>query len=381
VSGGELARILAGPPPGVLPLMGGFPDVSTFAAGEIAELTAQVLRDEAAVALQYAPVSGVPAFREYLLDRQAHLQGRRPAPEELLVTSGGMECLTLAAQVLAQPGDTVLVEGPTYLGALLALQAHGVVAEAVPMDDDGLDVDALAQRLADGPRPAMVYVIPDGQNPTGRTLAGPRRQALVDVCREHGVLLVEDVAYRELVHDGEPLPSLWSLAPDGVLQAGTFSKVFTPGVRLGWAVGPADAIARLAEAKGTSDQCASALAQLLVTAYGRGGHFGTRLPDARALYARRWHAFDAALRDAMPDGVTWTVPTAGFFTWLTLPEGLDALALRDRAVEHGVAYVPGVAFHCDDGGTRDMRLSFSQLGEQDLARAAGLLADVVREAA
>jgi 2-aminoadipate transaminase len=193
------------------------------------------------------------------------------------------------------------------------------------------------------------------------------------------VLIFEDVAYRELAFAGEPLPSLWSLGPDVVLQAGTFSKVFCPGVRLGWAVGPAPLVAQLATAKNCTDQCSGALGQRLVEEYGRAGHFERRLPAARALYASHWAALRAALEEHMPDGCAWSEPTGGMFTWLRMPEGLDALELRPAATAAGVAYVPGRPFYVDDEGANEMRLSFSALDEASLAEAAKRLAGVIAQ--
>src|SRR5919107_764627 len=270
-------------------------ELTTILADEVGELAARLLREDAAVALQYTPCAGLPSVREYLLDRQEATQGRRPQPGELMVTSGGMECIALMCQALLDPGDTVAVEEPTYLGALMAFGGAEVRTAAIPTDEDGLRVDVLAERLDAGLSPRFLYTIPEFQNPTGRTLPLARRRALVELCRRHGVLVFEDVAYRELGFDGTSLPSLWSLAPDVVLQAGTFSKSFFPGVRLGWAVGPGEGVAELAA--------------------------------ARALYASHWAALSAALARHMPDGVAWTEPSGGFLTWITLPEGIDTLAL------------------------------------------------------
>ena len=314
--GEELAAILAGVPDGVLPLTGGFPNPATFATDVLGDIAARVLRDEPGLALQYTPVEGIASVREYLRDRQESLQGMRPEAEELMVTSGGMECLALVCSALLDPGDAIAVEGPTYLGALMAFRGAEADVLEIPMDEDGLVVDAFAELLADGARPKLVYVIPEYQNPTGRTLPLERREALVELCRRAGVLILEDVAYRELAWGAEPLPTLWSLGPDVVVQAGTFSKVFFPGVRLGWATGPSEIVAQLAAAKANTDQCASALGQRMVEEYGRGGHFDAQLPAARELYASHWRALDAALRAEMPDGVAWTEPTGGFLTWV-----------------------------------------------------------------
>jgi 2-aminoadipate transaminase len=376
--GEELAAILAGVPEGVLALTGGFPNPSTFDTEVLGDIAARVLRDAPGLALQYTPVEGIPSVREYLSDRVEALQGARP--EALMVTSGGMECLALACSALLDPGDAVCVEGPTYLGALMAFRGAEADVVEIPMDEDGLVVEALAERLEDGLRPKFLYVIPEYQNPTGRTLPIERREALVDLCRRYGVPILEDVAYRELAWGAASLPTLWSLAPDVVMQAGTFSKIFFPGVRLGWAVGPPEIVAQLAAAKANTDQCAGALGQRMLEEYGRGGHFDTSLPRACELYGSHWRALDGALRASMPSGVSWTQPAGGFLTWVVLPPGLDAMELRDAALEAGVAYVPGAPFYAGDRGANTLRLSFSALGEADLAEAGRRLGSVLRDA-
>jgi 2-aminoadipate transaminase len=377
----ELNAILAGPPPGVLSAMGGFPDPRTFPTTVLDDIVEKLLRDEPGVALQYTPVEGIPSVREYLADRQEATQGRRPGEGELMVTSGGMECIGLACHALLDPGDVVAVEAPTYLGALMAFAGFEAGVEGIEMDEDGLRVDALAEKLEAGLEPKFLYVIPEFQNPTGRTLALERRHALVDLCREHGVLIFEDVAYRELAYDGGALPSLWSLAPDIVVQAGTFSKIFAPGVRLGWAAGPAEVLAELADRKQFTDQCAGGLGQRLVEEYGRAGHFERQIPASRELYASRWRATDRALRAHLPEGCTWSEPAGGFFTWLALPDHVDTRELREEATAAGVAYVPGRPFYPGDGGANELRFSFSRLDEDEIAtaveRLGGVIADVL----
>ena len=373
----ELATILAGSPPGVLSVSGGFPSPATFPTEVLDEIVARLLRDDAGVALQYTAPEGIPSVREYLIDRQEMLQGRRAEKDELIVTSGGMECITLAGLALLDPGDAVVVEAPTYLGALMAFAGFEAPVTGIPMDEDGLQVDVLEARLADGLRPKLIYLIPEFQNPTGRTLTLERREALIELSRRHGVLILEDVAYREMSFDGGALPSLWSLGPDVVVQAGTFSKIFCPGVRLGWAVGPADVVAQMAAAKQTGDQCASALAQRIVEQYGRPGHFERQVPQSRALYERGWRAVEGALHQHMPPGVSWSEPSGGFFTWLTLPEGIDATELRAAALEAGVNYVPGRPFYPGDEGAAELRVSFSYLSEAELATAVERLAGVI----
>jgi 2-aminoadipate transaminase len=375
--GDELTAILAGSPPGVLSMTGGFPNPATFPTDEVGEIAARLVRDDPAVALQYTPVAGIASVLDYLADRLQQTQGRRPAAGELIVTRGGMECIALMCQALVDPGDAVAVEAPTYLGALMAFAAAEADLHAIATDADGLIVEALEERLASGLRPKFLYTIPEYQNPTGRTLPLERRRALVELCRRHDVLVFEDVAYRELSFDGTSLPSLWSLAPDVVLQAGTFSKTFFPGVRLGWAAGPAEVVAELAAAKQNTDQCAGGLGQRMVEEYGRAGGFERHLPAARALYASHWAALSSALRRHMPDGVEWTEPAGGFLTWLTLPGHVDTLALRPAALAAGVAYVPGPPFHAGDEGRNTLRLSFSHLTEPELETAVERLGSVI----
>jgi 2-aminoadipate transaminase len=344
------------------------------------EIVERLLRDEPGVALQYTPVEGIPSVREYLTERQEQTQGRRPGTGELMVTSGGMECIGLACHSLLDPGDVVAVEAPTYLGALMAFHSFEAEIEGIPMDEHGLEVDALRERLDAGLRPKFLYVIPEYQNPTGRTLSLERRHALVELCRAHGVLIFEDVAYRELAYDGAALPSLWSLAPDVVVQAGTFSKIFAPGVRLGWAAGPAEVVTALATAKQFTDQCAGGLGQRIVEEYGRAGHFERQIPASRELYASRWRTTDRALRAHLPDGCTWSEPAGGFFTWLALPGHIDTRELRAEATAAGVAYVPGRPFYPGEGGASELRFSFSRLGEDEIVTAVERLGGVIADA-
>src|SRR4051794_29084661 len=317
----ELAIILAGPPPGTLGMTGGFPNPATLPTDELAPVAARLGRDETGRALQYTPSGGVASVRQYMIERVAEQQGRAPAWEQLTLTSGGMECIDLLSRSMLDPGDDVAVEAPTYLGAIMAFAGYRARLTGVPMDGDGLDVGWLEERLAGGYRPKFLYVIPDFQNPSGWSLTLERRRALVDVCRRYGVLIFEDVAYRELSFDGSMLPTLWSLGPDVVLQAGTFSKVFCPGVRLGWACGPARIVAQLATAKNNTDQCSGALGQRMVEEYGRAGLFDRNVPAARALYASHWAALSAALEEHMPEGRAWSRPAGGVVTRAPPPRG------------------------------------------------------------
>ena len=362
--------------PDLISFAGGFPDPATFPAARTAELVQELARAGDASAFQYAPTRGLAGTRDAIASRIEAMQGVRPADDELLVTSGGIEALELVSKSFLDRGDVAVVEGPTYLGAIMAIRSFEAQPVAVPLDDDGLDVDELALQLANGLRPKLVYTIPDHQNPAGVTLASERRVALVELARRYGFLIVEDVAYRELGFDGSALPSLWNIGPDVVVQAGTTSKTFFPGVRLGWAVGPAEVVAQLVAAKQNTDQCAGALGQRLFEEYVRRGWIEDQLVRSRALYARRCEQLLAALERSMPAGVEWTRPRGGFFSWLTLPG--DGGELAARAVEEGVAVVPGALFFPDGRGAMNVRLSFSNVADELIDVGIARLAALVR---
>jgi 2-aminoadipate transaminase len=365
---------------GIISFAGGFPDPSIFPGEVLADLLREMLISGDPSALQYAPVEGLPGPRAYVADRLEGSEGHRPGEDELLITSGAVEALELLGKAFLNPGDAVLVEAPTYLGAIMAFESFQAQVMPVPMGDQGLEVESARRIVEQGLRPKMLYTIPDYQNPTGATMSLDRRHALVEVARRHGFLIIEDVAYRELGFGAERLPSLWSLGPDTVVQVGTFSKTFFPGVRLGWAAGPPPVIAWMRWAKQNTDQCAGALGQRLLEAYGRRGLMEQQNIRARELYGRRCRALMAGLDAEMPDGVEWTRPTGGFFSWLTLPPGSDSLELGRRAVEMRVAFVPGLPFFPDGRGRRNIRLAFSRVLDEDIPEGAVRLGQLFREA-
>src|SRR5215471_10790816 len=288
LGGGEITAILAlAGASDVITFSGGFPDPATFPTHVLADIAGQLIRQDPGVALQYSATEGIASVRDYVSGRLAAVQNRSPGGGELMITSGGIDCMELLAKSYVDPGDVVVVEAPTYLGAIMAFRGYEADVRGVAMDDDGMRVDVLGDLLAGGLRPKIVYTIPDYQNPTGLSMNAERRHELVRLARRYGFLILEDVAYRDLGFASAPPRSLWSLAPDVVLQAGTFSKIFFPGVRLGWAAGPAEIVSRLVVAKQNSDQCAGALGQRMLEEYGRAGHLDRQIVSSRALYARR----------------------------------------------------------------------------------------------
>jgi 2-aminoadipate transaminase len=280
-----------------------------------------------------------------------------------MITSGGIDCMELLAKSYLDPGDVVVVEAPTYLGGIMAFRGYEADVRGIPVDGDGMRVDVLASLLAGGLRPKIVYTIPDYQNPTGLSMSPDRRAELVSLARRHGFLICEDVAYRELGFGSPPPASLWSAAPDVVLQAGTFSKIFFPGVRLGWAAGPQEVIGRLVVAKQNSDQCSGALGQRMLEEYGRAGHLERQIAASRALYTRRAELTVQALAAHMPEGTSWTTPRGGFYVWVTAPDGVDTVALSAAARDRKVAYVPGRPFYPEDAGAAQIRLAYSRVAD------------------
>jgi 2-aminoadipate transaminase len=381
LGGGEITAILAlAGATDTITFSGGFPDPQTFPSDILAGIAAKLIAQDAAVALQYSATEGLAGLRDYVAGRLEFREGAAPGPGELMITSGGIDCMELLAKTYIDPGDIVAVEAPTYLGAIMAFRGYEADVRGVAMDDDGMRVDALGDLLAGGLRPKIIYTIPDYQNPTGLSMNAERRHELVRLARRYGFLILEDVAYRDLGFGSAPPPSLWSLAPDVVLQAGTFSKIFFPGVRLGWAAGPAEIISRLVVAKQNSDQCSGALGQRMLEEYGRAGHLDRQIVSSRALYARRAGLMADALAAHMPEGSTWTRPRGGFYVWLTAPDGVDTVALSAAARARKVAYVPGRPFYPAEDGAAQIRLAYSRVADHLIDEGIRRIGEVLRTA-
>jgi 2-aminoadipate transaminase len=381
LGGGEITAILAlAGATDVITFSGGFPDPQTFPAEILAGIAAKLIAQDAAVALQYSATEGLAGVRDYVAGRLEFREGTAPGPGELMITSGGIDCMELLAKSYVDPGDVVVLEAPTYLGAIMAFRGYEADVRGVAVDGDGMRVDLLAGLLAGGLRPKIVYTIPDYQNPTGLSMNAERRHELVRLARRYGFLILEDVAYRDLGFGSAPPPCLWSLAPDVVLQAGTFSKIFFPGVRLGWAAGPAEIVSRLVVAKQNSDQCSGALGQRMLEEYGRAGHLDRQIVTSRALYARRAALMADALGAHMPDGTTWTRPRGGFYVWLTAPDGVDTVALSAAARARKVAYVPGRPFYPAEDGATQIRLAYSRVADHLIDEGIRRIGEVLRTA-
>jgi 2-aminoadipate transaminase len=364
----DVAAVLAlAEQPDIVSFAGGLPDPATYLLAEVRQITEHVLREQGHKALGYGPAPGLTPLREWLA-RWMTARGRPTDAEETLVTTGGVAALDLIAKVFLDPGDVVLVGRPSYLAALHVFRSYGARLVGVPVDEHGLVPEALEACLRDlaaaGIRPKLLYTVPSFQNPSGVTLPEPRRRRMLELAREYDLGIVEDAAYRELRFEGVAPPLLAALDPDRVILIDTFSKIFNPGMRLGWVTAPRELIAALVAAKQGQDQCASTLAQYICLAFAERGFIERQLGIAVPLYRRKRDTMCLALEAHMPSGCTWTRPQGGFYVWLTLPEHLDSEALLPRAIaDEKLAYVPGPAFFHDGTGHRHLRLCYSYVDQ------------------
>lgn len=364
----------------VITFSGGFPAPEAFPTESLRSIVAELIASTASSALQYSPTHGLAESKEaiagFITDKQNHYAN----PADVLVTSGGMEGLSLLSRVLLKKGDRVAVEAPTYLGALSAFVNMDAQIDGLHTDHEGIDVDLLEESLQQGTQPPrLLYTIPDHQNPLGVSLSLERRHRLIEICRRYGILIAEDVAYRELGFEGTALPSLWSLDKEIVLQVGTFSKIMFPGNRLGWAVGPKAVVDAMATAKQISDQCASAFGQKIMSRLLVGGGFDEHLNRIRKIYSSREEAMQKALKESMPKAATWTKPKGGFFVFVTLPQSINTVSLLEQAKALGVAYVPGAPFYSGHNGLNQMRLAFSAVTEEKIATGIARLGELITE--
>lgn len=353
--------------PDIVSFAGGLPDPATYLLDEVRQITEHVLLEQGRKALGYGPAPGVTPLREWLA-RWMTARGRPTDAEETLVTTGGVAALDLIAKVFLDPGDVVLVGRPSYLAALHVFRSYGTRLVGVTVDEHGLVPEALEACLRDlaaaDIRPKLLYTVPSFQNPSGVTIPEPRRRRILEMARAYDLGIIEDAAYRELRFEGAAPPLLAALDPDRVILIDTFSKIFNPGMRLGWVTAPRELIAPLIAAKQGQDQCASTLAQYICLAFAERGLIERQLGMAVPLYRRKRDTMCLALEAHMPRGCTWTRPQGGFYLWLTLPEHLDSEALLPRAIaDEKLAYVPGPAFFHDGTGHRHMRLCYSYVDQ------------------
>jgi 2-aminoadipate transaminase len=362
--------------PEVISFAGGLPAPSTFPAERIRAATDRVLREAPAAALQYSATEGYAPLREWIAAR-CSTGGATIRPSQVLITTGSQQALDLIGKALIDPASPVLVETPTYLGALQAFSLYEPRYVQVPTDDDGLIPEALTSELVRGAR--LLYAQPNFQNPTGRRLTLERRLALAEFAKRSVFPVVEDDPYGALDYAGKPLPTLLSMAPDQIVHCGTFSKILAPGLRLGYIVAPEELHYKLVQAKQATDLHTPSLTQRIVHEVIKDGFLDEQVPAIRALYASQCQAMLDALARHMPQGVTWNRPEGGMFLWVTLPAGMDTMQLLDAAIAHNVAFVPGAPFFANEAASNTLRLSFVTVPPARIDEGIARLAALIRE--
>jgi 2-aminoadipate transaminase len=352
--------------PDVISFAGGMPAPEVFPNEEFLEACTRVLREDGAKALQYGSTEGYLPLREMILRHTSKL-GIQTTIDNIMITSGSQQALDLLGKVFINRGDRILVESPTYLGALQAWNAYGAEYVSVPSDDNGLNTDRLEEALRTGPK--FVYVLPNFQNPTGVTIPLERRHRLIELCDRYGVPIVEDDPYGQLRFEGEHLPSVVVLDDKihentgcysgNVIYLSTFSKILAPGIRLAWVIAPTEVIRKMVNAKQGADLHTSTFTQMVAYEVGRGGFLDKHVKTICDCYRERRNVMLDALEEHMPDSVHWTHPQGGLFLWATLPEHVNTTELLAEAVKEKVAFVPGESFFSNGGGQNTMRLNFS----------------------
>ena len=368
--------------PEIVSLAGGMPYTQALDPQAVTDVATAVLQDAGATALQYGDGQGVGALRERLVEVMA-AEDLKAHPDDLLVTNGGQQALDLLAKLFCNPGDIVLAEGPSYVGALGAFSSYQGHVVHIAIDEEGLVPEALDDAMAAlqraGRIPKFLYTIPNHQNPAGVSMSHRRREALLERAQRYDLLLIEDNPYGLLDFKGEQLPCLRSLAPERVIYLGTLSKIFAPGVRVGWVAAPAAVRNKLVLLKESADLCQSNLTQYVAERWLATQPWLQQVEDFRELYRERCDAMLDELALELPDGCSWSVPTGGFFVWLRLPEGMDSKELLPSALQARVAYVPGKAFYADGSGGSEMRLSFCFPTADTIREGVRRLAHVIRE--
>lgn len=359
---------------GFINLASGLPDQTLFPDHSLRLAADHVLTHDSAGCLQYGPTEGYGPLREWIAQRLRGF-GFAASPESILITNGSEQALDLCARAFLDPGDKVCLETPTYAAALQTFDACDVRYHAVAQDDDGMNPDDAENALRSGSK--LVYMLPNFQNPTGRTLSLVRRETVAKAVGASGAVLIEDDAYHDLRYDGEGLPPVGSMVEDGVaLYLGSFSKSIAPGLRVGYVHGPAPVIERLSHLKQISDLHTSSLTQRLVFRLVSEGHFEPHLEILRKAYRAKRDRMLMALEKSMPLGVSWTRPLGGMFLWVTLPKSFDAEALLGRAIDRKLLFVPGGSFCADGSGRNAIRLNFVSATSEEIDRGIAILADL-----
>jgi 2-aminoadipate transaminase len=369
--------------PEVISLAGGLPDTSTFPPDTFAAVTTRIAGESCAKALQYGPTEGLTETKDCILEVMA-AEDMPADADDVVVTTGGQQVIDLVTKTLIDPGDVIVAEGPTYPGAVPTFSSYQAEVVQIDMDADGMRVDLLEEaleRLArEGRRPKFIYTVPSFQNPAGVTMSLPRRQRLIEIAHRRELLVLEDNPYGLLRYEGAALPPLHAL--DGgifVMYLGTFSKILSPGIRLGWVVAPPPVLEKINLGKQAADLCTSTLSQLMVRAYFEQGRWRNYVESLTDVYRRRRDTMLDALAEHFPPQAEWTRPGGGLFIWVTLPDFIDTTDLLARALRENVAFVPGEGAYLDGRGRSAMRLNFSGSDEHRIREGVRRIGEVVSE--
>jgi 2-aminoadipate transaminase len=369
--------------PEVISLAGGLPDTSTFPPQSFAAQMTRIAQESAAEALQYGPTEGFEETKDCILEVMG-AEGMLPDPDDIIVTTGGQQGIDLVTKTLVDPGDVVICEAPTYPGAVPVFCSYQADVVQVECDEDGMDIDVLERLLgevrSEGRRPKFIYSVPSFQNPSGVTMSFERRQRLVELARANEILVVEDNPYGLLRYGGEPMPPLYQLdGGDFVIYLGTFSKILSPGIRLGWTVAPPPVLEKIVLGKQATDLCTSTLTQYFVREYFAERRWQRYIDDLVEIYRRRRDVMVEALRNNFPAEATWTEPEGGLFIWATLPDYIDTSDLLAKALRADVAFVPGQAAYVDGRGRHSMRLNFSGVTADEIREGVRRIGEVIGE--
>lgn len=369
--------------PEVISLAGGMPDPATFPTEELDEVVKQILAKNSACALQYSSTEGLTELREFILSWLDEAR-EKAGLDNIMITSGSQQGLDLVSKALLNPGDTLIVELPSYLAALNAFRSYGGEMVGIPMDDKGMQIDILEETLAklknDGKKVKFIYTISNFQNPAGVTMSLARRKKILEVAKKYEVLILEDNPYDKLRFEGEPIPSIYSLDNEGyVISLGTFSKILCPGLRLAWILGNKEIIEKLVIMKQATDLCTTVLNQLIAYEYCCQNDIDKNIESNVEIYRRKRNGMLEALDKYFPVEVTWTKPQGGFFVFATLPEYIDTGEMFKEAIEENVAYVPGGPFFADGKGQNTMRLSFCFPSVEDIDEGIKRLGKIIKK--
>lgn len=374
----ELLKLTARPE--IISFAGGLPAAELFPMEELAEISKQVILEEGKVALQYSTTEGFNDLREIILNQRLAKVGIHASLDEIFITSGSQQALDFAGKMLINEGDAVIVESPTYLGALNAFLAYDPTYVEIPLLDDGMDLDLLEQQLSNGLKAKFLYTIPDYQNPSGITLSLEKRKRLISLANQFDLIIIEDAPYAELVLSGEQLPPLKSMDTEGrVIYLGTFSKTFTPGLRIGWVVGHPKIINKFIQIKQGSDLQTSSLDQKITARYMTKYNLDDHIEKIKRVYQNRRTVMLNTMRESFHQDITFTEVKGGLFTWVKVKESLDTKLIMEEALEKHVAFVPGASFFASGDKKNFMRLNYSCMPEEMIEIGIRRLAEVLNK--